>query len=752
VPTPPSPPDIASRHDDALDHDMLEAVLNAMVDGVILMDERGIMHRVNPAAARIFGHAPEDMLGRNVGMLMQGPDRDAHDTHVARYLGGGAGRIIGIGREVEGRHRDGSTLHIHLSIGEVSTPQGRWFTGILRDVGDARAAERALREAHLRLEERVHDRTAHLSRTVDQLRAEIDTRIRTEQALRASEQRLADAQRIARLGHWDWNVESGRLHWSDELYRIFGLQRTRHPPLYRSFLDLVHPDDREAIQNAMETALHSGLPFCSELRIRRADGTEREILVEGEVASSPAGLALSLNGTIQDITERKQRERQLFWLANYDPLTELPNRTLFRDRLEHAIAQAERSGRLVALMFLDLDRFKTINDSLGHQIGDRLLKLAAARIRDCVREGDTVARFGGDEFVLVLEGLTHTDVAAAIAQKLVDTLAKPFHVDEHALFTTASVGISLYSLDDTDIDSLIKHADSAMYRAKAQGGNGYQYYTSDMKAFAMRRLDIENSLHAALERDELELHYQPQLDVLANRLTGVEALLRWRHPERGMIPPLEFIPVAEETGLIGALGEWVLRTACRQARQWQNDGLPAMRMSVNLSSRQFRNQDLPHTVAAILKETGLAPECLELEITESLLIEDMDNAVRTLDGLKRLGVKVSIDDFGTGYSSLSYLSRLPVNSLKIDRSFVADATSCHDAAAIAEAVIALSHTLRLSVVAEGVETHDQFAFLRERGCETIQGYLLSPPLPAGEMFAWMRERSESRSEAPHRVR
>jgi len=457
------------------------------------------------------------------------------------------------------------------------------------------------------------------------------------------------------------------------------------------------------------------------------------------VAAMPdAGGRLSLRWLLRDLTERKSYEAQLAYQANYDSLTQLPNRTLLQDRLKHAIAHARRTRRLMAVLFLDLDRFKMVNDSLGHAAGDALLKAVAIRLRTSVREGDTVARLGGDEFVIVLEELPQADLATLGACKVLEIMKAPFTLAGQEFFVNCSIGISLFPKDGQDGPTLLKNADTAMYRAKERGRNMIQFYAAAMNARAFERLTLENGLRHALEAGELMLHYQPQVDLVSSQIIGMEALLRWRHLKLGMIAPAEFIPLAEETGLIVPIGEWVLKTVCAQIRAWQEAGLPALPVAVNLSARQFMQAGLAEQVAGILAATGLKANQLELEITESLLMKDVEGAVDTLRIFKAMGVGLAIDDFGTGYSSLNYLKRFPIDRLKIDQSFVRDITIDSDDAAIALAVIAMAHSLRLKVIAEGVETAAQLDFLRSRHCDEMQGYYFSRPLPAEEIAALLR--------------
>lgn len=427
-------------------------------------------------------------------------------------------------------------------------------------------------------------------------------------------------------------------------------------------------------------------------------------------------------------------------LAYHDALTGLPNRPLFVDRLIVALAQATRADQKLAVFFLDLDRFKDINDSLGHSIGDSLLKVVAERIRRCVRDGDTVARFGGDEFTLLIPRVEQVEDVAKIAQKIIETLKIPFVINEQELFVTTSIGISIFPNDGVDPETLVRNADSAMYRAKDQGRDNYQLYAPAMNARALERLALENTLRRALKQKELVVHYQPLIELATGSITGVEALVRWQHPELGLLLPAHFVSAAEVSGLIIPIGDWVLRTACRQAYVWNKRLDTQLTVSVNLSARQFSQQDLLAQIRSALQETGLDPSLLELEITESNAMQNAENTIHTLRDLKIAGVSISMDDFGTGYSSLNYLKRFPIDTLKLDQSFVRDVATDATDAAIVSAVIAMAHSLNLKVVAEGVETAEQLAFLSQRHCDIIQGFYFSAPMPAEELEPYLMER------------
>lgn len=466
----------------------------------------------------------------------------------------------------------------------------------------------------------------------------------------------------------------------------------------------------------------------------------RRILIE--TAKTPFyhvdGSLGGLIGVSRDVTERRRNEEQLRHLATHDELTGLANRTLLQDRLEQSVHYANRSGRVVAVLLLDLDRFNVINDSLGHDFGDKLLCLLAQRLQQVVREADTVARLGGDEFAVLLAEVADSEDVGMVAAKILEHVAEPLWVDNREVLLTASLGISLYPQDSKDAVTLIRNADLAMYRAKKDGRNSFSFYDPEMNLRVQETLELETDLRQALDREEFLLHYQPKVDLASGAVIGCEALVRWRHPRRGLVPPNDFIPLAEETGLIVPLGAWVLREACRQARRWKEAELPPVSVAVNLSARQFRQGDLPELVADVLAETGLDPHLLDLELTESMVMDNPVKAGRAMLDLKKLGVSLSLDDFGTGYSSLNYLRRFPVDCLKIDRSFIRDVVDDPSGASVVTSVISIAHNLGMAAVAEGVENEDQLRFLASCGCDTYQGYFFSKPIPAEEFVALLQ--------------
>jgi diguanylate cyclase (GGDEF)-like protein len=568
---------------------------------------------------------------------------------------------------------------------------------------------------------------------------------RNLRALRSSEWSLAEAQRLARLGSWTGEVGSFGMRWSDEMYRILDLE-----PSTKASLDLllsrVHPEDRAEVAECLERSLAHGDAAELSHRIELPSGDVRHVHQRVQSGAGEVGF-MSLAGTMQEVTEQVEAEERIRYLANYDSLTGLPNRRMFQGRLQRAIDSAKASGRTVALLFLDLDRFKLVNDTLGHGAGDLLLKTMGERFSENVRGSDLVgrvaspreraevSRLGGDEFTVLLTRIDSASDAGEIARRLIEAAAVPVDVEGRQVSVGASIGIAVYPQDGSDPETIMKNADAAMYQAKERGRNAFAFFAPGTNARALRELTLESRLRDAIERDELAIHYQPRVEVDSGRVSGFEALLRWEHPDLGCVMPGEFIPITETTGLIVPIGEWVLHHACAGLAAFRGRRLGELELSVNVSSLQFERSDLVAQVREALEASGLEPTQLEVEITESVLLRELADTCRSLEALRELGVRVALDDFGTGYSSLRYLMNLPVDTLKIDRCFVSRMHEDSRARGIVEAVIALGRGLDFRVVAEGVELPETLEMLAQAGCDQVQGYLHGRPGPLDAVAA-----------------
>jgi diguanylate cyclase (GGDEF)-like protein len=563
--------------------------------------------------------------------------------------------------------------------------------------------------------------------------------------LERNENRLANAQRIAGLGDWEMDLNGKSAHWSPKLYEIFEYPANSMPSDFGIPIELVHMEDRELVTKALNSLHHSEKDFDINFRITLPSGLSRHLHAIAAVTKT-ACIGSKISGTIQDISEHMTARQQLQHVASHDALTGLPNRSCFLEQVDLAIAAAARSQGTLEIMFLDLDNFKKVNDSLGHSVGDALLVEVSLRIIATLRKSDVyyssrsrrlesiIARLGGDEFTVLLPASKSTDDTARLAQRIIDSIAEPYQLEGHKIYCTISIGVAAFPNDGPDVATLIRHADAAMYCAKTKGRNNYQFFTESMNIDTINTLVMESDLRKALAEEQFVLHYQPKFYGDTRKIYGVEALIRWQHPEKGLIYPGEFIPLAEARGLIVAIGEWVLKEACFQAKSWHDAGFDRLTIAVNLAAPSFKQANLLDYVNAVITDSGLAPEFLEIEVTESTMMDDLDRALPALYHLKSIGIQLSMDDFGTGYSSLSYLQKFPLDTLKIDRSFVEN-LDAQEGSAIALAIIAIAQSLELKVIAEGVETEAQMNFLLESGCVEMQGFLLSKPLTAASINA-----------------
>ena len=575
----------------------------------------------------------------------------------------------------------------------------------------------------------VHDRPRYYYAFI----TDITERKKAEDALREKEFLLSESQRISHIGSWSYDLQTGRLVWTPETYRIYGVSPDTFTLSVESFLNLIHPDDRAAMQAWISACLAGEKPKDLEFRIILPDGNIRFIHGRGDLQYDTGNKPIRMIGTAQDITERKKAEEIIKYQTYHDLLTGLPNRAQLMLALRREVTQAGYHRKELAVLHLDLDRFRAINESLGHAVGDKVILAVAERLKTLIRENDTLAHTGSDEFIILLADLDRAEDAALLTREIISAMRKPFRIDDRELYSTASIGISIYPEDGKDADMLLKNADVAVSHAKERGRNNYQFFNPALNRRTVERLLLESSLRQTVERNELIAYYQPQVTIATGDIVALEALARWRHSTLGILSPAEFIPAAEEIGFIPSIDEWALRTACAQNKAWQEAGYPPLRVSVNLSTQQFQQPALVDMIRDILNKTGLNPRYLEIEITEGTAIRYIDLAVPNLRGLHELGVSLSIDDFGTGYSSLNYLKRFPVHKLKIDQSFIRDVTRDPDDQAIVKAVIAMGHNLQLRVIAEGVETEEQLSFLKENGCDEMQGFLFTKPLPAEQI-------------------
>lgn len=682
-----------------------QLILGSLVDAVVQFDAKGGILAVNEAARHMFGYHPSELVGHGVGLIVPG----------LRAAQEGTPECPGPEQPCFGRRKDGSLFPLECSISTLESGGSR--IAIAHDI----------------------TRRIELTRQLEEQREFLDNLVRQS----------AVATFVLDPGHRVviWNracealtgVPAEQMLDRDTPWLPFYPQQ--HPVLANLVISGIHQDLLELQQAGEETYRKSELipeGLQSEGWFRSLNGRDRYLVFNAAPIRNLKGELLAVIETVEDLTDRKNYQERLEYQSNYDSLTGLPNRNLLLDRVRQALFQAQRSRHEVALLVIDLDNFKLINDTLGHEAGDAVLKQVGARLSAAVRSGDTVAHQGGDEFTVMISDGDLADTLTPFAGKLLQAISGPLVVAGQELVVTGSIGISVAPRDGEEPLVLLKNAEAAMYRAKEHGGAS-QFYRAEMNARSANRVTLERRLRRALEHGEFQLHYQPKASLMTGRVTGCEALIRWQDPELGNVPPGAFIPLAEQTGLIVPLGGWVLRQACIQNGCWQQAGLGPLPVAVNLSPRQFAQQDIAALVAAALKESALDPRCLELEITEGTVLQDIERVTGQLEELKRLGVTLSMDDFGTGYSSLSYLNRLPFDKLKIDQAFVRGITTDPESAGIAKAVIAMGHSLRLKVIAEGVETAGQLEYLRQQGCDEVQGFYFSPPLPASEFAKLLRD-------------
>ena len=665
-------------------------------DAVILMDNDSRIQFANPSVANVFGYLPETLIGQNIALLQPERLREAHQKGLGRYLKTGVKKLDWRHTEVVALHQDGHEFFSEMTFSHIELEGTSLFAGFIRDISARKRAEEALRER--------------------------EGRIRS----------LVDANII---GVVFWDMSGGISEANDAFLRLSGYSRQDVRAGALRWTDMTPPEYRAVDETALEELKRTGINTPFEKEYIRKDGRRVPVLIGSATLDGAREEGVSF---VLDLSQRKQAEEQMRHLADHDALTGLPNRALLQDRMRQALSYAHRNACRVAILFIDLDYFKTINDSLGHHIGDTVLQMASTRLQQCLRAGDSVARLGGDEFVLILPLLSDSRDAAWVAQKALDTLAQPFIVEGHELHLSASIGISVYPDDGLDVETLMRTADTAMYHAKEMGRGNFQFFTAALNQAAQQRFDVSARLRQALAQNEFVLHYQPQVKMDSGTMFSVEALLRWQPPGTEPISCGDFIAYAEESGLIVPIGEWALRQACQQLRVWRDAGHPELKMAVNLSPRQLEQANFYSLVGQILIETGIPATALELEITESILLQRSEFNLATLTRLSEMGLQLSVDDFGTGYSSLAYLQRFPVHALKIDQSFVRDIGTDPNDTALITAIIAMANSLHLKVVAEGVETLQQAQFLLAHGCLAGQGFYFSKAVPADALSELFR--------------
>jgi diguanylate cyclase (GGDEF)-like protein/PAS domain S-box-containing protein len=664
-------------------------LLEAAPDAMVVVNQGGEIVLLNVQAEKQFGYRRDELVGQKVKNIIPEGFAERLIADGTRSAAEALAQQIGTGIELSGRRRDGSEFPIEIMLSPLESAEGILVTAAIRDISVRQDAEKHLAQME--------------SRYRGLLEAAPDAMVVVNQG---GEIVLLNVQTEKQFGYR-----------RDELVG----QKVKNI-IPEGFAERLIADALRSAEDALAQQIGTGI----ELNGRRKDGSEFPIEIMLSPLESAEGILVT--AAIRDITTRKKAEAQMTHSAEHDFLTGLPNRMLLNDRVNQAIILAERHRKKVAMLFLDLDGFKHINDSLGHPIGDKLLQSLAKRLVDCVRGSDTVSRQGGDEFVVLLSEVEQSEDAAIAARRMLKAVAEAHPIDKHDLHVTTSIGVSVYPDDGLDAETLIKNADTAMYQAKENGQQSYQFFKPAMNVRAVERQSIEESLRRALERQEFALHYQPKINLRTGQITGAEALLRWAHPIRGPVSPAQFIPVAEDCGLILPIGNWVLREACQQARVWVDAGLPLGTMAVNISAIEFRDENFLDGVLAILKDTGLDPRFLELELTESVLMKHAESTVSILKKLRARGVQVAVDDFGTGYSSLSYLRKFSIDALKIDQSFVRQITTVPDETTIVTAVISMGRNLNLRVVAEGVETQEELTFLQAHQCDEAQGYYFSRPV------------------------
>lgn len=668
----------------------LEQILDNMAEGIACLSSDGKITRINHAASVLIGRRSTELIGSEFATLLSFGDRPRLASRYAK-LGQRDTPEGSLALEASLTTKNGE-LNIALNLTRLGNDGNSGYIVVFRDISENKRAQIKLKE---------------------------------------NEERFKLALRATRCGVWDHDLKTGSFWWSPEFLSMLGHDESQFQASLDEKLKLIHPEDVAWVKTSAERYLAQEAPdYNPEYRMKHKDGSWVWVEDRGTAEWDAAGVAIRFSGTMNDCTERKRFEKQMMYMATHDPLTDLPNRTLLNDRIEHALVGNQRVGLMVAVLLLDIDRFKLINDSLGHEIGDQLIRSVAQRLQQNIRPTDTLARLSGDEFVVICEDLPTPQEGARVAKRLLSSMATHFMVDGNQLNIGMSIGISVSPSDGINSQDILRHADTAMHSAKAAGGNCYRFFVAEMNTEAVQRLNMERQIHEGIEKQQFILHYQPKVNIQTREVIGAEALIRWPHRTLGMINPMNFIPVAEETGQVLAIGEWVLREALAQICSWRSRGYDPVPVAVNLSGKQLMAGGVDELILRLLKEFDVPPHLLEIEITESSVMTRMDKVLGPLKRLREEGVGIALDDFGTGYSSLAYLRQLPISELKIDRSFVRDVPDKQEANSIASIILQIGKELGLKVVAEGIETEEQLTFLQERQCDIGQGWLFYKALPA----------------------
>lgn len=691
-------------------------------DTRVLYVSREFENLLKEPLKNIIGKTNEEIWPRKVAYEMTKNDLEVFKLSNGQYLT----------TEEEIEIHDKKHIYKGYKFPIEFSDKNKLIGGIVVDITETKEKEKKLRESYEELSAVYEELTA----TEEELRIQYNELQEKEELLRKSEERYQLALMASKDGIYDWDIKNNTVFYSKTWKKIIGYEESELPDTYEVLENLIHPEERKAVLNVRNKYLNREIgKYNIEYRFRKKDGSYIWIQDSALAIWDNEGNPIRIIGTYTDIDKRRKREKIIFNMAYYDSLTGLPNRRYFEKRLKNTLKFSKNSDRANKgiVLFLDLDNFKNINDTLGHDIGDKLLKIIANKLKEVLRKEDIISRFGGDEFLILQPNINTYEEAVESANRIIDIFKDLWILGEHKLYITPSIGITVYPDDGEDVNIILRNADTAAYDAKFSGKNGYKFFEKSMFDQMLRKTEVEKALREAVKNNEFELYYQPQVEVSTGRIVSLEALMRWKNPELGFVSPVEFIPIAEETGLIVDIGEWVIRAACKQNKEWKNKGYCYDTIAVNVSSLQLRQRGFVELVKNILKEIGLKPEFLELEITESVLMESLEKSVEILNELRKIGVKTALDDFGTGYSSLNYLMKIPIDTLKIDKTFIDNVSTNYSQKSIIEGIIIIAHEMALDVVAEGVEVQEQLKILADKKCDKIQGYLFSKPYEAKDI-------------------